>query len=114
MELGYTSLALCSMFATNKGIAGQGLVGLGTDEQKARRLDAMAGGGVVASFALTQPGHQRFIANAPTVELFVAFARIRRAGNARPGITIFLSFRGYRGYRGRSQRHLPRQDREPL
>ena len=36
MELGYTSLALRSMFGTNNGIAGQVLVGFGTDEQKAR------------------------------------------------------------------------------
>ncbi|OOK78991.1 acyl-CoA dehydrogenase, N-terminal domain protein [Mycobacterium kansasii] len=38
MELGYTSLALRSMFGTNNGIAGQVLVGFGTDEQKARWL----------------------------------------------------------------------------
>ncbi|WP_244187623.1 acyl-CoA dehydrogenase family protein [Mycobacterium gastri] len=36
MELGYTSLALRSMFGTNNGIAGQVLVGFGTGEQKAR------------------------------------------------------------------------------
>jgi len=42
MELGYTSLALRSMFGTNNGIAGQVLVGFGTDEQKARWLAAMA------------------------------------------------------------------------
>ena len=34
MELGYTSLALRSMFGTNNGIAGQVLVGYGTDAQK--------------------------------------------------------------------------------
>ena len=56
MELGYTSLALRSMFGTNNGIAGQVLVGFGTDEQKARWLEAMASGDVVASFALTEPG----------------------------------------------------------
>ncbi len=38
MEFGYTSLALRSMFGTNNGIAGQVLVGFGTDEQKARWL----------------------------------------------------------------------------
>ena len=32
MELGYTSLALRSMFGTNNGIAGQVLVSFGTDE----------------------------------------------------------------------------------
>src|SRR6202046_1003153 len=56
MELGYTSLALRSMFGTNNGIAGQVLVGFGTDEQKARWLEAMASGEGVASFALTEPG----------------------------------------------------------
>ena len=56
MELGYTSLALRSMFGTNNGIAGQVLVGFGTDEQKSRWLEPMASGDVVASFALTEPG----------------------------------------------------------
>src|SRR5262247_3200825 len=56
MELGYTSLALRSMFGTNNGIAGQVLVGFGTDEQRARWLERMATGEVVASFALTEPG----------------------------------------------------------
>ena len=56
MELGYTSLALRSMFGTNNGIAGQVLVGFGTDEQKSRWLAAMAAGEVVASFALTEAG----------------------------------------------------------
>ncbi|MBV9514369.1 MAG: acyl-CoA dehydrogenase family protein, partial [Mycobacteriaceae bacterium] len=51
IELGYTSLALRSMFGTNNGIAGQVLVGFGTDEQKARWLEGMASGDVVASFA---------------------------------------------------------------
>ena len=48
MELGYTSLALRSMFGTNNGIAGQVLVGFGTDEQKARWLPDIASGDVVA------------------------------------------------------------------
>src|ERR1700732_5542637 len=56
MELGYTSLALRSMFGTNNGIAGQVLVGFGTDEQKARWLQGRGSGEVVASFALTEPG----------------------------------------------------------
>ena len=56
MELGYTSLALRSMFGTNNGIAGQVLVGFGTDEQKARWLPGIASGDIVASFALTEPG----------------------------------------------------------
>ncbi|PBJ31739.1 acyl-CoA dehydrogenase family protein, partial [Mycobacterium avium] len=44
MELGYTSLALRSMFGTNNGIAGQVLVGFGTEAQKARWLEPMAAG----------------------------------------------------------------------
>lgn len=56
MEFGYTSLALRSMFGTNNGIAGQVLVGFGTDEQKSRWLEGIASGAVVASFALTEPG----------------------------------------------------------
>src|SRR6186713_486367 len=56
MELGYTTLALRSMFGTNNGIAGQVLVGFGTEDQKARWLEPIASGEVVASFALTEPG----------------------------------------------------------
>ena len=42
-------------FGTNNGIAGQVLVGYGTDGQKKRWLEPMAEGRVVASFALTEP-----------------------------------------------------------
>ena len=42
MEFGYTSLALRSMFGTNNGIAGQVLVGFGTDEQKAQWLPLLS------------------------------------------------------------------------
>ncbi|MGV0643026.1 acyl-CoA dehydrogenase family protein [Mycolicibacterium sp. XJ879] len=117
MELGYTSLALRSMFGTNNGIAGQVLVGFGTDEQKARWLEPIASGDVVASFALTEPGagsnpsglrtkavpqgpgtdtdwiitgQKRFITNAPTANLFVVFARTRPADDDGPGIAVFL------------------------
>ncbi|OBI53261.1 acyl-CoA dehydrogenase [Mycobacterium kyorinense] len=113
MELGYTSLALRSMFGTNNGIAGQVLVGFGTDEQKSRWLAAMASGDVVASFALTESGagsnpaglrtkavredgdwvisgEKRFITNAPVADLFVVFARTRPADDAGPGIAVFL------------------------
>jgi acyl-CoA dehydrogenase len=117
MELGYTSLALRSMFGTNNGIAGQVLVGFGTDHQKARWLQGMASGEVVASFALTEPGagsnpsglrtkairdgagedeawlisgQKRFITNAPVAQLFVVFARTRPADDNGPGIAVFL------------------------
>ncbi len=113
MELGYTSLALRSMFGTNNGIAGQVLVGFGTDEQKSRWLASIASGDVVASFALTEPGagsnpaglrtkavrdgdnwvisgQKRFITNAPVANLFVVFARTRPADDKGPGIAVFL------------------------
>jgi acyl-CoA dehydrogenase len=112
MELGYTSLALRSMFGTNNGIAGQVLVGFGTDEQKAQWLERLANG-EVASFALTEPGagsnpsglrtkavrdgdnwiingDKRFITNAPIADLFVVFARSRPADDNGPGIAVFL------------------------
>jgi acyl-CoA dehydrogenase len=117
MEFGYTTLALRSMFGTNNGIAGQVLVGFGTDEQKKRWLDGIASGDVVASFALTEPGagsnpaglrtkavrdgsgndadwvitgQKRFITNAPNADLFVVFARSRPADADGPGIAVFL------------------------
>ena len=112
MEFGYTSLALRSMFGTNNGIAGQVLVGFGTDEQKATWLEALATG-KVASFALTEPGagsnpaglrtkavrdggdwvisgEKRYITNAPVADLFVVFARTRPADDAGTGIAVFL------------------------
>jgi acyl-CoA dehydrogenase len=113
MEFGYTTLALRSMFGTNNGIAGQVLVGFGTDEQKAHWLEGIASGEVVASFALTEPGagsnpaglrtkairdgdqwvitgRKQYITNAPTANLFIVFARTRPADADGPGIAVFL------------------------
>ncbi len=113
MELGYTSLAVRSMFGTNNGIAGQVLVDYGTDEQKRAWLERLATGDVVASFALTEPGagsnpaglrtkavregddwvvsgEKRFITNAPSADLFVVFARTRPADADGAGIAVFL------------------------
>ena len=113
LEFGYTSLALRSMFGTNNGIAGQVLVGFGTDEQKARWLEGIASGAVVASFALTEPGagsnpaglrtkavrdgddwvitgQKQYITNAPDADLFIVFARTRPADADGPGIAVFL------------------------
>ena len=117
IEFGYTTLALRSMFGTNNGIAGQILVGFGTDEQKSRWLEGIASGDVVASFALTEPGagsnpaglrtkavrdssgddagwvitgRKQYITNAPTADLFVAFARTRPADSDGSGIVVFL------------------------
>src|SRR5688572_11293832 len=94
MELGYTSLAFRSMLGTNNGIAGQVLVGYGTDDQRAQWLGGLASGELVAAFALTEDGagsnpaglrtrasrdgddwvidgRKRFITNAPIADLFV-------------------------------------------
>ena len=113
MELGYTTLALRSMFGTNNGIAGQVLVHYGTDDQKREWLPRIASGQVVASFALTEPGagsnpaglrtravrdgdewvingDKRFITNAPVAGLFVVFARTRPADDQGQGIAVFL------------------------
>jgi acyl-CoA dehydrogenase len=117
IEFGYTTLALRSMFGTNNGIAGQVLVGFGTDVQKAQWIERIASGDVVASFALTEPGagsnpaslrtkavrdgsgdggdwiingDKRYITNAPAADLFVVFARTRPADKQGPGIAVFL------------------------
>jgi acyl-CoA dehydrogenase len=113
MELGYTTLALRSMFGTNNGIAGQVLVNYGTDEQKTRWLADIASGDVVASFALTETGagsnpvglrtkavrdgddwvltgEKRFITNALIANLFLVFARTRPADGDGPGVAVFL------------------------
>jgi acyl-CoA dehydrogenase len=113
MEFGYTTLALRSMFGTNNGIAGQVLVGFGTDEQKAQWVERIASGDVVASFALTEPGagsnpaslrtkavrdgeawiingDKQYITNAPTADLFIVFARTRPADSQGAGIAVFL------------------------
>jgi len=113
MELGYTSLALRSMFGTNNGIAGKVLVNFGTPKQKAAWLERMASGEVIASFALTEPGagsnpaglrtravrdgdqwviegQKRFITNAPIAGLFVVFARTRAPDYSGTGIAVFL------------------------
>jgi acyl-CoA dehydrogenase len=112
MELGYTSLSVRSMFGTNNGIAGQVLVGFGTEEQKERWLARLAEG-EVASFALTEPGagsdpaglrttatrdadewvisgSKRYITNAPDAALFVTFARLIPAPATGSGIGVFL------------------------
>ena len=130
MELGYTSLALRSMFGTNNGIAGQVLVGFGTDEQKSRWLEGIASGDVVASFALTEPGagsnpsglrtkavrdgsdwiingQKRFITNAPTADLFIVFARTRPGRRRRSGHRGLPRARGHR----RVSRSAPRTRR---
>lgn len=112
-EFGYTTLSLRSMFGTNNGIAGQVLVGFGTDDQKKQWLERIASGEVVASFALTEPGagsnpaglrtkarrdgtdwvidgQKQYITNAPSAHLFVVFARVADPEPGNPGIAVFL------------------------
>ena len=113
MALGYTTLSFRSMFGTNNGIAGQVLVGFGTQEQQERWLPGIASGEVVASFALTEvgagsnpaglrtsatrdgdgwviEGTKQFITNATTAGLFVVFARTAPATETSTGIAVFL------------------------
>jgi acyl-CoA dehydrogenase len=111
---GYTALSFRSLFGTNNGIAGQVLVGYGTDSQKEAWLPPMAAGDCIASFALTEPeagsdpsgmrttarrsadgwvmnGTKRFITNAPLADLFVVFAKVDDSRQAeRPRIAVFL------------------------
>jgi acyl-CoA dehydrogenase len=122
LEFGYTTLAFRSMFGTNNGIAGQVLVGFGTDEQRKQWLPRIASGEVVSSFALTEPGagsnpaalrtraqrrgdewvidgQKRFITNAPIAGLFVVFARTSEPAPGNPGISVFLVPAGTTGVR---------------
>ncbi|HQA10674.1 acyl-CoA dehydrogenase family protein, partial [Zoogloea sp.] len=54
-EIGHTSPCFRSLFATNNGIGGQGIVIDGTPEQKARYLPKLVTGEFIGSFALTEP-----------------------------------------------------------
>ena len=113
LEFGYTALSFRSLFGTNNGIAGQVLVGYGTDEQKKRWLEPMAEGRVIASFALTESeagsdpsgmrttatwssegwtinGQKRYITNAPLAGLFVTFAKVKGYGDADGKVAVFL------------------------
>ncbi|MHC1562522.1 acyl-CoA dehydrogenase family protein [Actinomycetospora sp. C-140] len=115
-ELGYTALSFRSLFGTNNGIAGQVLVGYGTDEQRKQWLEPMAEGRCIASFALTEPeagsdpsgmratatwtdgadggwvidGQKRYITNAPLSDLLVTFAKVRGTGESDGRIAVFL------------------------
>ncbi len=113
MELGYTTPVLRSMFGTNNGIAGQVLVGFGTEEQRKQWLPRLASGDAIASFALTEDGAgsdpsrvrtravrdgddyvltgtKRFITNAPEADVLVVFARTNENVPPHKGISVFL------------------------
>jgi acyl-CoA dehydrogenase len=110
-ELGYASPAFRSMFGTSNGIAGQVLVHAGSAEQRTAWLPRLAGGEVIAAFALTEAeagsdpstlttsaskdgddylisGAKRFITNAPEADVFMVFARTGGAGGR--GVSTFL------------------------
>jgi acyl-CoA dehydrogenase len=112
-ELGRTSPAFRSAFGTNNGIGSQGIVIDGTEDQKRRYLPKLASGGMVGSFALTEPdygsdaaslqtsarpegnlyvlnGTKRFITNAPHAHLFTVMARTGAKDSGAGGITAFL------------------------
>jgi len=119
-EIGHTSPCFRSIFATNNGIGGQGIVLDGTPEQKARFLPQMVSGGLIGSFALTEPesgsdaaslrttavrdgdsyvlnGTKRFITNAPEAGVFTVMARTDPAKKGADGISAFIVERGTPG-----------------
>jgi len=112
-EIGYTSPAFRSVFATNVGIGSQGIIIDGTEEQKAEYLPRMASGELIGSFALTEPdvgsdaasvrtravrdgnhyiisGTKRFITNAPRAGVFTLMARTGTTEEGARGVSAFL------------------------
>lgn len=119
-EIGRTSPAFRSIFATNVGIGSQAIVIDGTDDQKKRYLPGLASGAIIGSFALTEPdtgsdaasvtmsavpdgdhyvlnGTKRFITNAPEAGLFTVMARTGRRDAGEAGVTAFLVEAGSAG-----------------
>jgi acyl-CoA dehydrogenase len=111
LEFGRTSPAFRSVFGTNVGIGSQGLVMAGSEAQMREWLPRIAGGEVVTSFALTEPGAgsdsasvrtravrdgdlyrlsgtKRFITNADKASLFTVMART--GGPGAKGVSAFL------------------------
>lgn len=112
IELGRTTPAFRSAFGTNVGIGSQGLVIVGTPEQKAHWLPRIARGDIITSFALTEPdvgsdsgsvktravrdgdvyrlsGTKRYITNADKAQLFTVMARTGEEAGGR-GVSAFL------------------------
>ena len=122
LELGRASPAFRSRVGTNNGIGSQGLVIVGTEEQKRRWLPRLASGEIVGSFALTEPdsgsdaaslrtsakrvgngwsitGTKRYITNAPEAGVFTVFARTDPAEPGARGVSAFLVEAGAPGLR---------------
>jgi len=112
-ELGGTSPAFRSLFATNVGIGSQGIVMDGSQEQKDRYLPGLARGELIGAFALTEPeagsdaaslrtrarlendhyvlnGSKRFITNAPEADVFTVMARTDPEQAGAAGVSAFL------------------------
>ena len=123
-EIGHASPCFRSLFATNNGIGGQGIVIDGTPEQKAYYLPRLATGEIIGSFALTEPdsgsdaaslrttailersgdgdfyvlnGTKRYITNAPEAGIFTVMARTDPANKGADGISAFIVERGTPG-----------------
>jgi len=112
-EVGYTSPAFRSVFATNVGIGSQGILIDGTSEQKEKYLPKLASGEYIGSFALTEPdagsdaasiqmrakldgdsyvlnGTKRYITNAPRAGLFTVMARTGTTEERAHGVSAFI------------------------
>ena len=119
-EIGHTSPSFRSLFATNNGIGGQGIVIDGTPEQKAHYLPKLVTGELIGSFALTEPdsgsdaaslrttavregdfyvlnGTKRYITNAPEAGIFTVMARTDSTKKGADGISAFIVERGAPG-----------------
>ncbi len=112
-EIGKTSPCFRSLFATNNGIGGQGIVIDGTPVQKEKYLPKLVAGEMIGSFALTEPdsgsdaaslrttavrdgddyilnGTKRYITNAPEAGIFTVMARTDISGKSAGGISAFI------------------------
>lgn len=111
--LGGTALAFRSVIGTTVGIGGQGIVMMGTEEQKQTWLPRLASGEVIASFALTEPdagsdaasiktsavlegdvykinGAKRYITNATRAGMFTLMARSEAGVPGSAGVSAFI------------------------
>ncbi|MCB1756268.1 MAG: acyl-CoA dehydrogenase family protein [Gammaproteobacteria bacterium] len=112
-EIGHASPCFRSLFATNNGIGGQGIVIDGTQAQKSRYLPRLVTGELIGSFALTEPdsgsdaaslrttaqrdgdsyllnGTKRYITNAPEAGIFTVMARTDPQKKGASGISAFI------------------------
>ncbi|MGJ3262403.1 MAG: acyl-CoA dehydrogenase family protein [Salinarimonas sp.] len=117
LTFGRTSPGFHTLFGTNAGIGVEGLVAVGSQEQKQRWLPRLASGEAIGAFALTEPeagsdaagvrtravrssdgwsitGAKRYISNAPVADLITVLAR---TGEDREAISAFLVERATRG-----------------